>query len=101
MFVIAHPDYVRSVRMLPAGPEAVDLVVDWLLLPEVAATHAEAFDKLFELGRIVVEQDGRVCEINQQGLKSRRHTRGVLVPQEHSLWEFHSWLRSRLGVAQG
>jgi Rieske 2Fe-2S family protein len=48
------------------------------------------------LGRLVVAQDGRACELNQQGLGSRRHRAGVLMPQEESLHEFHEWLKSRL-----
>jgi Rieske 2Fe-2S family protein len=99
MFVVAHPDYVRSVRLLPTGPESVDLIVDWLLMPGVRETHASELEKMLELGRLVVEQDGRICEINQQGLKSLRHDHGVLVAQEQSLWEFHEWLRERLAAA--
>jgi Rieske 2Fe-2S family protein len=99
MFVVAHPDYVRSVRLLPTGPESVDLIVDWLLMPGVKETHASELEKMLELGRLVVEQDGLICEIKQQGLKSLRHDHGVLVAQEQSLWEFHEWLRERLAAA--
>jgi Rieske 2Fe-2S family protein len=53
-------------------------------------------EKMLQLGRLVVEQDGRACELNQQGLKSSRHEAGVLVPQEYWLWEFHEWLRAKL-----
>jgi len=97
LFVVAHPDYVRSVRILPRGPEQVELTVDWLLPAGVAAQHPGALEKMLELGRLVVAQDGRVCELNQRGLRSRRHRAGVLMPQEASLHEFHEWLRSRLG----
>jgi len=96
LFVVAHPDYVRSVRILPRGPEHVELTVDWLLPPGVAERHPEELERMVELGRLVVAQDGRVCEINQQGLRSRRHREGVLMPQEQSVHEFHEWLRSRL-----
>jgi Rieske 2Fe-2S family protein len=98
MFVVAHPDYVRSVRLLPTGPESIDLIIDWLLMPEVSESHKNEIDKMIELGRLVVAQDGRICEINQQGLRSLRHSHGVLVAQEQSLWEFHEWLRKRLGT---
>jgi len=87
---------VRSVRILPRGPEHVELTVDWLLPPGVAERHPEELERMVELGRLVVAQDGRVCEINQQGLRSRRHREGVLMPQEQSVHEFHEWLRSRL-----
>jgi len=95
-FVVAHPDYVRSVRILPRGPESVELTVDWLLPPGVAERYPDELEKMCALGRLVVAQDGRVCELNQQGLRARRHRAGVLMPQEESLHEFHEWLRSRL-----
>lgn len=98
LFVVAHPDYVRSVRIAPRGPGHVELTIDWLLPPGVAERHAGELEKMFELGRLVVAQDGRVCELNQQGLRSRRHRAGVLMPQEESLHEFHEWLRARLGA---
>jgi Rieske 2Fe-2S family protein len=96
LYVVAHPDYVRSVRIMPTGPEAVELTVDWLLMPGVAAAHRKELERVLELGRLVLAQDGRVCELNQRGLRSRRNDRGVLVPQEYALWQFHEWLRSRL-----
>jgi phenylpropionate dioxygenase-like ring-hydroxylating dioxygenase large terminal subunit len=82
---------------MPKGPETLQLTVDWLLPPGVAAAHSAAIGRMLELGRLVIAQDGRVYELNQQGLRSRRHRHGVLVPQEHALWQFHEWLRSRLG----
>ncbi len=51
-----------------------------------------------ELSRLVVEQDGRVCELSQQGLRSLRHEHCVLMPQEHNLADFHRWLRERLDI---
>lgn len=95
-FIVAHPDYVRSVRILPRGPENVELTVDWLLPPGVAERYPEELERMCALGRLVVAQDGRACELNQLGLRSRRHRAGVLMPQEESLHEFHEWLRSRL-----
>jgi Rieske 2Fe-2S family protein len=87
---------VRSVRIRPTGPESVELTVDWLLPAGVAERYPQELERMVELGRLVVAQDGRVCELNQQGLRSRRHREGVLMPQEQSLHEFHEWLRSRL-----
>lgn len=99
-FIVAHPDYVRTVRISPRGPERVALTVDWLLPAGVAERHAGELEKMYELGRLVVAQDGRVCELNQQGLRSLRHRQGVLMPQEESLHEFHEWLRGRLGITR-
>jgi glycine betaine catabolism A len=100
MYVVGHPDYVRSVRLQPRGPETVELTIDWLLPPGVRETHADTFEEILKLAQRVIEQDSRACELNQQGLKSVRHRQGVLVPQEYALWEFHEWLRARIEGTQ-
>jgi phenylpropionate dioxygenase-like ring-hydroxylating dioxygenase large terminal subunit len=96
MFIVAHPDYLRSVRIFPSGPECIELVVDWLL-PETTQIRSDGdLAPILELARIVIRQDGEVCELNQRGLHSRSHSEGVLVAQENDLWDFHEWLRGRL-----
>jgi Rieske 2Fe-2S family protein len=101
MFVVAHLDYVRTVRVRPLGPERTELVVDWLLPPEVCAQPGCDLDPVLALGRKVVAQDARVCEINQRGLHCRAHAAGVLVAQEHGVHELHRWIRQRLAAAHG
>ena len=96
MYVVGHPDYVRSVRIVPTGPESIDLVVDWLLPDEPAVEDEQGIAAIVELVQLVIEQDGKACELNQQGLHSNRHQRGVLVPQEFEIWHFHEWLRKKL-----
>jgi len=96
MFIVAHPDYVRSVRIVPTGPESIDLVVDWLLPPEAANASAADLAPIFGLAGKVMQQDRDICELNQRGLHSLPHAAGVLVAQEHTLWRFHEWLRQRL-----
>ena len=98
MFVVAHPDYVRSVRMLPRGPERTELIVDWMVSPQVKESPGLDIERLTEFGRLVVTQDARACELNQRGLHSRLHKSGVLVPQEEGVWNFHQWLRKRLAA---
>lgn len=95
MYVVAHPDYVRSVRVLPAGPEGVELVVDWLL-PEGTGISEQDLERICELARLVIQQDSDVCELNQRGVRSRSHANGVLVAQEYELWQFHEHVRAKL-----
>ena len=38
-----------------------------------------------------------MCELNQKGLRSLRHNHGTLVEQEYELYDFHNWLRNKLG----
>lgn len=97
MYVVAHPDYVRSVRVVPTGPESIKLIVDWMLPNDYGVETPAQLAALVTLAKTVVEQDGNVCELNQQGLHSNRHQAGILVAQEFELWNFHEWVRSRLG----
>lgn len=101
MYIVGHPDYVRSVRIIPTGPETIDLVVDWLLPKEMEVQDEKDLESICELARLVIEQDGEVCELNQLGLRSRSHRQGMLVPQEYELWDFHEWLREKLERNRG
>ncbi len=96
MYVVAHPDYVRSVRVVPTGAESIELVVDWMLPKDRCVDSDDQLEAIVSLAKKVVEQDGEVCELNQKGLHSLRHEHGMLVPQEFDVWNFHQWIRSRL-----
>jgi len=96
-FVVAHVDYVRSVRLRPIGPERTELVVEWLFDPALLARGDLDLERIVALGRLVVEQDSRACERNQQGLHSLAHRQGVLVPQEYGVFAFQQWVREQLG----
>jgi Rieske 2Fe-2S family protein len=99
MYVVGHPEYVRSVRIVPTGPESIELVVDWLLPRANADVDDAAIESIVGLVRLVIQQDGEVCELNQRGLHCMRHDSSVLVPQEFELWRFHEWLRGKLTLA--
>jgi Rieske 2Fe-2S family protein len=97
MFVVGHPDYVRSVRIVPNGPEQIQLVVDWFLPSSYGDPDPELLEHITSFPRQVIVEDGEACELNQAGLRNNRFEHGVLVPQEYVLWDFHQWLRKRLG----
>lgn len=99
LFVVAHRDYVRSVRVLPLGPERTRLTVDWMLPPGSMNAEPAAIEEMLAFARQVVSEDGRACELNQKGLKSMRHQQGVLLPQEYDVLGFDNWVRSCLGEA--
>ena len=97
MFVVGHPQYARSVRVMPLGPEQTRITISWLLLPDTLESHPHEVENIVSLARLVVEQDGRACELNQKGLHSNRHKEGVLVPQEDGVAWVHDWIRKMLG----
>jgi len=37
VFIVAHVDYVRVVRLRPLGPECTDMSIEFLFLPETLA----------------------------------------------------------------
>ena len=96
LYVVGHPDYVRSVRMRPTSPESIELVVDWLLPESFEIEDPQQIESVVELARLVLKQDSDICEVNQRGLRSNRYDAGVLTPQEYELWEFHQSIRDKL-----
>jgi Rieske 2Fe-2S family protein len=52
-----------------------------------------------ELFHRVNQQDFDACERTQPGMSSRAYAKGgVLVPSEHHIGAFHTWLQDKLGV---
>ncbi|MBM3600257.1 MAG: aromatic ring-hydroxylating dioxygenase subunit alpha [Alphaproteobacteria bacterium] len=98
MYAVGHADYMRIVSMRPVAPEETELTVEWLFSPETLAGPRADLERAIEFGRMVVGQDGAVCELNQRGLRSRAHRQGVLMPQEHGVFAFHEWVRRGLAA---
>jgi Rieske 2Fe-2S family protein len=96
MYIVAHRDYVRTVRIVPRGPEQLDLVIDWLLPAAYADIGEEELGPIIDFPAQVIAEDGEMCELNQKGLHSLRHQHGTLVEQEYDILDFHDWLRTKL-----
>jgi Rieske 2Fe-2S family protein len=97
MFLAAHIDYVRVVRLRPLGPELTEMSIEFLFLPETLADPACDIRKAIEFTDIVMSEDAAVCELNQRGLRALAHTAGVLMPEEYVVRQFHDWVRAQLG----
>jgi Rieske 2Fe-2S family protein len=89
-------DYVRTVRVIPAGPEETELTVDWYLHRDVVDHPELDVDRLAAFASQVVSEDAQACELNQQGIRCGRHERGVLLERENYVFEFEQWVRERL-----
>ena len=98
-FVAFHPDFLRVGRVAARGPERTDLVVEWLFQESVLEDSEFDAREHVSLGILITEQDALVCEYNQRGLRSSRHTNGILTPQEHGVASIHDWVRERLAEA--
>jgi Rieske 2Fe-2S family protein len=97
-YLVAHVDHVRSSRLLPLGPEETELEIEWLF---PAKTLADPMDirKVCDFSAQVMAEDASACEINQRGLRSAPHVRGMLMPEEYDVFRFHGWLRKQLAEA--
>ena len=99
MFVVAHVDHVRAVRLAPLGPEETLLTAEWFFAPETMAEPGFDAAEVAAFAKIVMDQDGEVAEMNQRGLKSDRYEKGRLMPQEFEIHRFHQWVRTRMDAA--
>ena len=95
-YLIAHLDYARIVYLRPLGCQKTLLSVDWLFNPQSTNVSEAELEKVTALGKIVMQQDAELCELNQRGLQSRAHDTGVLVGQEHFVKDFHDYIRAGL-----
>ena len=96
MFIAAHVDYVRSVRLLPLGPEETELQVEWLFPAATLADENADIQSAIEFTQTVMDEDAMVAELNQRGLRSRSHRHGVLMAEEYDVHDFQNWVRAQL-----
>ena len=97
LFIAAHVDYARIVRIVPMGPETMELSAEWLFDPTMLARPDFDKARITDFGTLVMEQDAAACELNQSGLKSRAFERGVLMQEEYEVFLFQDWIREQLG----
>lgn len=95
-FIAAHVDYVRIVRLRPLAPEQTELSVEYLFLPETLRDPSRDIAGAIAFTKQVMDEDAEVCEINQRGLHSSPHERGVLMAEEYLVAAFQSWVTQQL-----
>lgn len=96
VFINLVPDHVIFHRMYPLAPDRTVVECDWLYAGDVVGS-APDLARSAELFHRVNLQDFEACERTQPAMSSRAYRGGgVLVPAEHHIAEFHSWVVSRL-----
>jgi Rieske 2Fe-2S family protein len=96
VFLVGHVDYVRVVRLLPLGPERTELRVEYLFSPQTLEDPRFDMRNIVDFTNLVMTEDAQVCELNQRGLRARPHARGVVMPEEYVIRQFHEWLHAEL-----
>ena len=87
-YLVAHVDHVRSSRLLPLGPETMELEIEWLFPRETLASSAADIARACDFSAQVMAEDGAACERAQLGLHSGPHQRGYLLPEEYDVFRF-------------
>lgn len=96
VYVVAHADYVRSVRLEPLGPETCRLIAEWHFPPETLAQVGFDAAKVAAFAKIVLAQDSDAAEMNQRGIRSPAFIKGRLMPEEYEIYRFHHWLLAQM-----
>jgi Rieske 2Fe-2S family protein len=96
VFIVAHVDYVRVVRLLPLAAELTEMSIEFLFLPETLAAPQPDIARAVEFTNIVMSEDAEICEVNQRGLHALPHAKGVLMPEEYAIRQFQDWVRAEL-----
>jgi Rieske 2Fe-2S family protein len=86
--VSLHPDYVMLHTLFPRGPGRTEITCEWYFEPETIAR--DDFDPGDAVGfwDLVNRQDWHVCELTQQGLRSRGYTPGRYTAVENTVHDF-------------
>ncbi|MEV6551825.1 aromatic ring-hydroxylating dioxygenase subunit alpha [Streptomyces sp. NPDC051597] len=101
VFVNLVPDHVIVHRMFPRAVDRTVVECDWLYAPRVVADGADV-SRSVELFHRVNLQDFEACERTQPAMDSRAYRDGgVLVPSEHHIRAFHTWVLDHLGADSG
>jgi Rieske 2Fe-2S family protein len=82
MLLSLHPEYVMAHQLWPQSPERTLIVCDWLFHP--AAFNRPDFKPVdaIEFWDMTNKQDWHVCELSQQGIKSRAYEPGPYSSRE-------------------
>jgi Rieske 2Fe-2S family protein len=96
VYLVAHVDYVRAVRVMPLGPDSTELTAEWLFPRETLEDPRFDLKNTTDFATLVMTQDAALCELNQRGLHSLRHHHGTLMPEEYLVQQFHDWVRTAL-----
>jgi Rieske 2Fe-2S family protein len=87
-FISIHPDYVLVHRLVARGVERTTVVCDWLFDPATTALPGFDASDAYDFWDMTNRQDWHVCELQQQGTKSRSWVSGRFSNQEASVHAF-------------
>ncbi len=96
VYIACHPDHARVTRVLPTGPESIELQVEWMFHPEALTDPEYDISNVTEFLKQVLTEDGEACELAQAGMHSGPMKQGVLMPEEYDVKAYRDWVLAAL-----
>ena len=85
-------DHAVTTRLIPDGPGATRVRVDWLVRADAVEGRDYALDRLLPFWKLTSEQDWKICENVQKGIASRSYVPGPLSRvKEGNVARFVDW----------
>ncbi len=97
-YVVAHVDHVRSVRIVPLGPERTRLVAEWHFPAETLSQPGFDAAAVAGFATTVMRQDGEAAEMNQRGIRSPAFKAARLMPEEYEIHRFQAWILAEMAI---
>jgi glycine betaine catabolism A len=82
MLLSMHPDYVMVHQLWPRSPDRTLIFCDWFFHPEAFGRADFNPNDAVEFWDTTNRQDWHVCELSQQGIRSRAYEPGFYSPRE-------------------
>ena len=96
MFLGVYGDHIRTVRILPLLDNKIQLTAEWLFQKETLQDPKYDIKNVTDFGILVMKQDADACELNQKGVYNYNNEKGVLMPEEYIIKDFHDWIRKSI-----
>ena len=93
--VSLHPDYVMLHTLWPRDAATTDVVCEWFFEPATVARADFDPSDAVDFWDTVNRQDWRVCELTQQGVRTRGYTAGRYSAQETDTHAFDLMVANR------
>jgi Rieske 2Fe-2S family protein len=94
-FLSIHPDYLLVHRLIPDGPSRTKVVCELLFEPATMARPDFDPSDAIAFWDLTNTQDWHVCELQQQGTKSRSWVAGRYSNQEDAVHAFDQMVADR------
>lgn len=89
-------DHAVTLRFTPRAVDTTEVEMAWLVRSDAKEREDYGIDRLTAVWRATAEQDWRLCELNQLGVRSTRYRPGPYASNEWGCRHFIEWYLEEL-----